>query len=638
VPSKIDLIILILLSIVALIVRYSGIYSTCMVPDEWLYWTKTNMILVNNWKPVVEVFECSPPFLPHICALVATFFYSDLYIFRAVSVVFGALTVPIMYLLGKSLYDRTTGLIAALIMCFTAYHCFYSRIYKLDAFTIFLIVYFLYVFWLCEIRQSKVYTCLAGILLGLAVDAKYLPVFLAGSTMVYMFWVYGFRRDVIKKLLIIYFFAFLVFLPLLVGLFVSGAGMQPFYYYTSSMFQKGGVAQRPIQYYTIGSLIETSMVKICEILAYGADLMGIVVGSMFKIVTLTVLLTSVLVFGFHTLRKEKRASLLFISLFVLGIFLLIMRISKYYLLYILPFYAPMAACVFKVCTDFITKTERSYGRIFAHVFTAVFIVYLTLVIISGALSPYWDRGDYSWVCYAVNYIAHHSADIKNRSIKIGTFIFVNEPVEYHAFLKDISVEVYNLGIVKRYPEQTKQSIIQQINTINPDYILMFMESISFYGIYFKGKLKERILENYYIACITNTYPYKGLLLKRKVIAPHEINRPTHRGYIQLFESSVPSVLKCLKIYVVNVKIKNLENKTTKFTVRLYSNKYLIYIYHRFQNVTLDKGESTIISYRILPLKRCFGEVPLNVEVYTSSGNNIMESLVDSDIVYIKYIY
>jgi len=625
-----DASICITLFVIALSIRYLGIHTTCMVGDEWLYWTKTNMILANDWKPVPEVFECSPPFLPHICALIATIFGSNLYVFRTVSVIFGALTVPLMYLFAKELYDDKVAVVSAVILCFTAYHCYYSRIYKLDAFTIFLIVAFLYVFWLSE--RSERYLPLAGLILGLAVDAKYLPAFLAFSVAVYYFWIYGLKNS-LKRLFILYFFAFLSFLPLLVGLFVSGAGLQPFYYYTVGMFHRGGIAQRPIQYFTLGNLIQMGLEKVCDVFVYGADLAGPLVSSIVKISTLIILIFVTIFYMLKTIRKNKQESFLFISIIFLIIILLVIRISKYYLLYLVPFYAPMISYTFVRCLRF----EGLDVLRAMYIFTV--IVYLSFVIVSGMTSPRWDRGEYSWAMDAINFIKVDSFNIKGRPVVIGTFIFVNEPIEYDAFTVNLSVEVYNLGIVKPYPEESKLAILRQINLLKPDYIIMVMEPISFYGMYFNGKLKEEILKDYRIAYITNSYPYKALILKRKKITAHNVKLPFRRGYVdhEFFVKSIPDVLRHSRSYVFRVKVKNVGKSPTKFTVRLHTNKFIIYIYHRFQNVTLNPGQSAILAYRAFVMSTYFERIPICVDVYKGYVNQSLNNIVDTDKKYVLYI-
>ncbi len=56
------------------------------------------------------------------------------------SLVFGILTIPLLYLLGSTLFTRTTGAIAALLMTLSVYHIDYSQDGRSYALTIFLVL------------------------------------------------------------------------------------------------------------------------------------------------------------------------------------------------------------------------------------------------------------------------------------------------------------------------------------------------------------------------------------------------------------------------------------------------------------------------------------------------------------------
>ena len=596
-----------ILFLIAFLIRVAGVSKTCMVPDEWLYWTKTNMILANNWVPVLEVFECSPPTYPHVGAFFASFFGSDLNVFRMISVFFGSLTVPMMYLLGKEMFNKRVGMIAAILMCFAPYHCFYSRIYKLEAFTIFLIVTFLYFFWLSEVKGKKIHTILAGIFLGLSIAAKYLPVFLLVAIPAYMFWIYGRReiRKIIKKIILLYFSAFLALIPLILGLIYSGAYLQPLYYYTSGLFE-AGISKRTIQY-SLVSLIENSLIKIAEIIAYGSVFLG-VLDYFTKFTTLFIFVITMVYHLYKSYKRDKQSSLIFGTFFFLIITLLFMRMAKYYLIYTLPLY-------FLLLSQTVVEFTEKKGSIkfFSSFFLFIFLLNTIFIASLAAFSYSWEEGDGSWVCHTVDFIKRDSS-----TAVIGTFVFVNEPIKYHAWLNNMSVEVYNLAIPKDYPEEAKAAILRQINLIKPDYIVMIKFEMFFYGTYFKGKLKEEILKDYYLAYTTNSYPYQALILKRKMPVLRNTSE-THGNYIdrKFFDKNVPLTLKVVKPYEVRVKIKNVGDKKN-LVVRLHSNDFLVYIYHRFQNLTLDHGESRIITYRILPLKKS-EDVPLSVDVFVTEN-------------------
>jgi dolichyl-phosphate-mannose--protein O-mannosyl transferase len=140
-----------------------------MYPDESAYLWWTNLIFMNNWIPPEEILKFSPPLLNYLLAILTVLFGEEIDVLRMLSVVFGSLTVPFMYLLGKALYDRKVGLLSAFFLCFSSYHCLYSRIIYLDALTLFFAVAFSYFFWMGYFRSKKMwYIVMAGMMLGLA--------------------------------------------------------------------------------------------------------------------------------------------------------------------------------------------------------------------------------------------------------------------------------------------------------------------------------------------------------------------------------------------------------------------------------------------------------------------------------------
>lgn len=65
---------------------------------------------------------------------------------RFFSLLFGLLTVPLLYALGRRLLDTTTGLLAALLLAVSPYHVWYSQEGKMYALVAFLAVLSLYLF------------------------------------------------------------------------------------------------------------------------------------------------------------------------------------------------------------------------------------------------------------------------------------------------------------------------------------------------------------------------------------------------------------------------------------------------------------------------------------------------------------
>lgn len=84
---------------------------------------------------------------------------------RGLSALFGTLTIPIVYLAGKQLYDRRTGLAAAAILCISQMHVYYSqeaRMYGLLVFLCTLLILFLSAALTTNTRRDWLWYALAA--------------------------------------------------------------------------------------------------------------------------------------------------------------------------------------------------------------------------------------------------------------------------------------------------------------------------------------------------------------------------------------------------------------------------------------------------------------------------------------------
>ena len=92
---------------------------------------------------------------------------------RLMIAVFGSATILLVYLIGRRLFNRTTGLVAATLIALSPVHVSYSKLIRTDVQMGFLI---LIAFWFCLNILDKRYWSdyvLAGLFTGLAVVTKY---------------------------------------------------------------------------------------------------------------------------------------------------------------------------------------------------------------------------------------------------------------------------------------------------------------------------------------------------------------------------------------------------------------------------------------------------------------------------------
>lgn len=108
------------------------------------------------------------------------------YLGRVTSVVFGLGTICLTYLLGRKLFGRQTGYLAALFLAISPFHIHFSQVFKVDISQLFWILLVLYFsFRIYETDNLKDYFW-GGIFSGLAIATKYniwilFPVLLSGG-------------------------------------------------------------------------------------------------------------------------------------------------------------------------------------------------------------------------------------------------------------------------------------------------------------------------------------------------------------------------------------------------------------------------------------------------------------------------
>lgn len=629
--GKKDILAILSLFFIAFLIRVVGVSNVCIYLDEFFYWVITNQILASNFAPTAEVFKSASPIFPYIAAVVTLLFEGGLYHFRMISVIFGSLTVPLLYLFGKTMYDRKTGLFAALFLCFSAYHCLYSRIFKIEASALFFITAFLYFFWLSEKQKSTTYAIVAGAMMGLAIAIKYLPIFLVLAVLIYVLWTKGISLKTLldKRIILTLIFAFLFFSPMLICFFTTGAN--PAYTYAVEIPERRSSIM-PRGYTTPASeLLIGGIDKVNEILSWDAGFLTAPWTVIFKLSTILLFLITIFSYLPQLIKRERRSSFLTISIFSLCVLILAFITIKYYLMYLLPFYFVMLSHTAVESFNDLRRSGNSYKNIFR-----VFVISLTVVMlfsyfVIGVTSPYHDEGERSWVKSDISYIKDDV--IKNGyegDILIGR-IGLKRVIEYNIYLCDLNAST--VSIVKpgsKYGERVEMDL-EKIDRLKPDYLIVNEDQ---YNTLFKSDEKKEIFENYTIVFRSETY-LNGFVLKRKNVQPSELLPRSGEGKIfqAIFKRSVPSVMKVGKVYTALIKIKNTGDSRTNFIVKSHSEKFVIFM-EGLHEVTLDKGSSRILKFKIVPNKEYVGELSIRVDLYAEYEECIKKIDSSTDYVYL----
>ncbi|RLG38635.1 MAG: hypothetical protein DRN91_02105 [Candidatus Alkanophagales archaeon] len=645
--EKKDILIAVILFLTGFLIRIAGVSNVCMYGDEWLYWFDMKRILVSGFVPRADVFDFSPPFLPYLGAAVTMIFDGDLNTIRMISVIFGSLSIPYLYLLGKTMYDWRVGLLSGVFLCFSAYHCLYSRVFMLDVPMLFFIIAFLYYFWLSQRPDNPrcmMHACIAGAMLGLAFDMKYLAIFLLPATLAYAFWVGGFRLRALldRRILLMLLFAFLFFLPLLVCLFYTGVGFHGFEYYAIERFETEKVTNvRPYEF-SPDELLYRGGKRLLEVFAWGADLLSPPLPHVFKLSMTFLILIVLFSYLLALMRREKEGSFLMISVFMLLLLISNCGNVRHYLISLLPFFYVMFSYTIL------------HNRAFRVVVVPLAAVVISLSIATAVTSPYWDTGDYhSWARSAVEHIRMDAAasGIPSDQVSIGLVYFLSEILDRQSYISGFNAStVYLFKPASKYSGEVAVMSLDRLNRLKPDYLVV---NEDFYEHYFSDDDKREVFRDYRIILYSYEYPQHYFILKRKSLnvptaeqAGAEMSSTGVKATISrdAFKASVPGVMEVGKAYTVLVRVKN-EGNATNFVMQPCFDKFTIFVDQKqFASpifipkewrFSLSKGESRVFKLRVLPFREHVGKMPLTVELYAESEDGVYRK-VDSctDYVYL----
>ncbi|MGY4884462.1 MAG: ArnT family glycosyltransferase [Nanobdellota archaeon] len=121
------------------------------------------------------------PILPYLLSLF--YFFRLNFLIPIIIPLIGALSVILIYILGKEVFNKRIGIISALFLTFIPLHVFYStRILTEVLFTFFILLTFIY-FWKGYEKEDKKSKILFGVFLGLSLLSRYtalwiIPIFL----------------------------------------------------------------------------------------------------------------------------------------------------------------------------------------------------------------------------------------------------------------------------------------------------------------------------------------------------------------------------------------------------------------------------------------------------------------------------
>jgi hypothetical protein len=427
---------------------------------------------------------------------------------------------------------------------------------------------------------------------------------------------------------------------MLICLYTTGVGLNPIYYHAIEKFEMKESLPSGTRAYDIplDELIVKAEIKITEILAWGAQILIPLWKNLFLVSSFLLFLITLLSYLPDFIKRESKASFLIISIFTIFTVIFIgCSTTKHYLLYSFPFYFVMLSHLAVKSFERIKK-EKSHKNIFR-----VFIIVLTVIIlfsyfVTGVTSPYWDEGEFSWANRAVDYIKSDIAKSGYEGNIIIGMITLGASVEYSIHLNDLNATpIFIMTPASEHSSELANVDIEMINKLKPHYLIVD----EMYYFYLEGKAGNEIFKDYALVFHSQTYPYRCFVFKRKNMQPPELLSPMDGkdGKISqdIFKSSISSVMKVGKAYTALVQVKNTGDSRTNFTVIVQSKTPLtIFVNEKRRSMTLDKGSTRMLKFKIVPVKEYVGEFPITVDLYAKYDENGTRGRVDSfsDYVYL----
>lgn len=200
--KSIHIALLALILISAFFIRFHNIGSTELLGDEYMDFSIA-VTLKNNPNPFDSNYKYKDFFLDqtrfsHYLTAFLLSWKFNIIGSRILSVIFGTLTVLLVYLIGKELFNEKAGLISAALIAFSVYHIAFSRLAMTSGDSIFLFFYMasMYTFFIGLKYSKNFYIFLSAILTGISIATKLFGLFLFP---IYLLTLWFYRKKIIFK-------------------------------------------------------------------------------------------------------------------------------------------------------------------------------------------------------------------------------------------------------------------------------------------------------------------------------------------------------------------------------------------------------------------------------------------------------
>ncbi|MBD3354964.1 phospholipid carrier-dependent glycosyltransferase [Candidatus Woesearchaeota archaeon] len=145
--------------------------TDCYYWDELVYLQHAEILSSNKADNYNEL-EFRPPMLPVMISGAYIFWHNPL-IGNVLVVVMASVSVLLIYLAGKEIFDQKTGLIAAVLLAFWPLHIYFSKTLLVHTTAMFFALLFLFFLKKGENKGNEWFFCLAGVFIGSAILTRF---------------------------------------------------------------------------------------------------------------------------------------------------------------------------------------------------------------------------------------------------------------------------------------------------------------------------------------------------------------------------------------------------------------------------------------------------------------------------------
>lgn len=401
-----DFFIVSVLFIISMLLRVYKYKELTVMPDEIAYSSYTYSILSHCWSWPPEFMGAQPPLLPYMLATITYLFEGGLNLFRPVSILFGSLSVCVIYFLGKSLYNRSVGMLSAILLCFCSYHILYSRIVMLEALSIFFIYTSMYYFWKSYNKEDGIkYAIVSGVFLGLACDTKYNALLLYISFILFILWVkkrgwfLGWKDLLKRKYSVLFFTSILIFLPVLIDQCING--VVPFAWQLFGRFGTKFAGYKTAGEFGILPLLQHGFDNYIDMIIDGHSVATLSLQWLpaFYVAAALIFTITLLYFLFLLLKSQPGGSFLMITFIVFNAFVALFGTRfQYYLLWGLPaFFIMFSYLIVHFIESLRLQIAESESTFFLKTPAEIFVLALAFIlifsyIVVGTMAPSVNEG------------------------------------------------------------------------------------------------------------------------------------------------------------------------------------------------------------------------------------------------------